>query len=118
FGGTLLGTSGLINAYRTAAAEAIQAAEIREKKVESQFELTFHYALMNDIMNSLKKLDVRVVEQEFGEGARLIIAIPRSAVSETFLRLKAMVAHVHLEEAALIEEINGLEIRRVPVNGE
>lgn len=118
FGGTLLGTSGLINAYRTAAAEAIKAGIILEKRIEARFELRFHYALMNDIMNSLKKLDLRIVEQDFGEGARLVVAIPKSAVEDTFLRFKAMVAKVHLEEAALLAEINGLEIRRVHVNGE
>ena len=54
FGGTLLGVPGLINAYKTAAAEAISAAEIVEKTVNDIYELKFDYLVMNDVMKLLK----------------------------------------------------------------
>ncbi|MCB0529283.1 MAG: YigZ family protein [Saprospiraceae bacterium] len=56
FGGTLLGTSGLINAYREAAAEALRHAEVEEKIIQDVFAFDFDYALMPDVMNEVKKL--------------------------------------------------------------
>lgn len=55
FGGTLLGVSGLINAYRSAAAEALSGAEIVEKQVTETWIITFPYRVMNDVMKVLKE---------------------------------------------------------------
>lgn len=54
FGGTLLGVPGLINAYRSAASEAIINAEIIECTVQDYYEITFPYVSMNDVMKILK----------------------------------------------------------------
>jgi uncharacterized YigZ family protein len=54
FGGTLLGVSGLINAYRTAAAEALSNATIIEKYLTEKWLLTFPYKSMNDVMRVLR----------------------------------------------------------------
>lgn len=54
FGGTLLGVSGLINAYRNAAQDAILQAEIIEKLVEKQLLIEFDYGVMNEVMKILK----------------------------------------------------------------
>lgn len=54
FGGTLLGVSGLINAYRSAAADAIGNAEIIEKYLTERYLVTFPYTSMNDLMKILK----------------------------------------------------------------
>ncbi|MFM8361153.1 MAG: IMPACT family protein, partial [Haliscomenobacter sp.] len=113
FGGTLLGAGGLVHAYRTAAAAALGNGAIVERVIEETFELAFHYALMNDVMYALKKTEARFVAQDFGDSARVTIAFPRARVAENFLRLKALVAKVHLEEAALLGDINGLQIKRV-----
>lgn len=117
FGGTLLGTSGLIHAYKTAAADALQKGTILEKLVEDHFLLEFHYALMNDVMHAVKKVELRILRQEFTDAAKLVVAIPRADVSDVFLHLKALIAHIHLEEAALLEEINGLTITKLEVSG-
>lgn len=66
FGGVKLGTSGLIEAYREAAREAIDAAEIVTKYVESRIEVLFTYAMMNDLMRIVKDMEPRVIEQEYG----------------------------------------------------
>lgn len=113
FGGTLLGAGGLVHAYKTAAATALGNGAIAERVIEETFELAFHYALMNDVMYALKKTEARFVAQDFGDSARVTIAFPRARVAENFLRLKALVAKVHLEEAALLGDINGLQIKRV-----
>lgn len=66
FGGVLLGTSGLINAYKEAAADAIANAQIEEKIVKSAIQLTFKYHQLNDIMRVVKEQDLEVSAQEFG----------------------------------------------------
>jgi uncharacterized YigZ family protein len=54
FGGTLLGVSGLINAYRSAASDAIDNAHIVEKTVKCVYRIDFPYLSMNDVMKVLK----------------------------------------------------------------
>ncbi len=110
FGGTLLGTSGLINAYRTSAADALSQAEIVEQVVEDVFLLKFDYALMSDVMNAVKKLELKILQQEFDLDGRLEIAIRLGVREETITRLKAAISKVSLEEAQGIETIDGLSI--------
>ena len=54
FGGVLLGASGLANAYKTAARDAIAHATIVERTIDIRYRLAFEYALMNDVMRVLK----------------------------------------------------------------
>lgn len=54
FGGTLLGVSGLINAYRNAALDAITQADIVEKVVEKRLKIEFDYGVMNEVMKIFK----------------------------------------------------------------
>jgi uncharacterized YigZ family protein len=66
FGGTLLGTSGLINAYRAAAADVIAHASIIEKYVYSVYRLKFDYLAMNQVMKLVKDYELDTCEQDFG----------------------------------------------------
>ena len=63
FGGTLLGTSGLIQAYKTSAAEAIAAATIEERIVEKTFVSKFGYQDLNAVMRIMKDFDLVIVNQ-------------------------------------------------------
>jgi len=111
FGGTKLGTSGLIQAYKASAAEALQQAEIVEKTIESVYQLTFHYALMNNLMGAIKKAGFQLLKQEFTDDSGLVeVAIRKSEADAALLQLKALTAGIHLEEAAMLEKIEGLEI--------
>ena len=65
FGGVLLGTGGLVVAYKSAAAEALQAAEILEKTVNIDFSIRFEFAFMNDVMKLVKSMDVHIVNQDY-----------------------------------------------------
>ena len=65
FGGTLLGVSGLINAYRNSAAEAINQAEIVEKLVEKWMLIEFDYTAMNEVMKILKDEKLPQVDPQF-----------------------------------------------------
>ncbi|NUO03793.1 MAG: YigZ family protein [Saprospiraceae bacterium] len=111
YGGTKLGTSGLIQAYKASAAEALQQAEIVEKTIESVFRLSFHYALMNNLMGAIKKTGFHLLSQAFTDDSGVVeVAIRKGEADGALLQLKALTAGIHLEEAALLEKIEGLEI--------
>lgn len=65
FGGTLLGVPGLINAYKTAAEDALKQATIIEKTVNDVYTISFDYLRMNDVMRTIKDDNLTVVEQSF-----------------------------------------------------
>lgn len=113
FGGTLLGTSGLIQAYRESAAAAFSAADLIERRVEEVYRLSFTYALMGKVMSAVESQHLQMIDQDFGETAWLELAIARSEVGPTLRRLKAAIAEVYLEEVDQLEHIDGLEIARV-----
>ena len=78
FGGVKLGTSGLIVAYREAAAEALSAATVIEKTIEETVTFTFPYMMMNSVMRVVKELNPRIVEQKYDETCIITLAIKRS----------------------------------------
>ncbi len=65
FGGILLGTSGLTNAYKQAAADVLSNAFTVEKIVETSIEINFDYLAMNDLMVLLKEFDIGIKESKF-----------------------------------------------------
>jgi uncharacterized YigZ family protein len=74
FGGTLLGASGLINAYRSAAFLAIENAEIIERTVMEFHEIIFPYERMNDVMKILKEENIEQSNQNFDLECRIRIS--------------------------------------------
>lgn len=110
FGGTKLGASGLINAYKQSAALALDAAEIVEKQVCDVYRIDFEYAIMGDVMSALKKVGLAVTKQHFEETAFLEVSIRQSEVEEQLLLFKAAVQQMSVEQAATIEKIEGLKI--------
>ncbi len=113
FGGTLLGTSGLINAYKTSAMLALDNAEINLKLRENYFKINFDYSLMSDVMNAAKKLKLNIKEQSFEEKAFLIVGIARSEAEAELLKFKALILKVSLEQVNEKTEIGGLKISPV-----
>lgn len=109
FGGTLLGASGLIQAYKEAAADALKQAQIVEKIIKSHFLLDFDYALMPDVMNAVKKLDLEIFSQDFSDRGRMEIGIRQSEAEPTLLKMKALLWKVSADEAATLEWPAGLE---------
>ncbi|UOO77015.1 IMPACT family protein [Neisseria sp. Dent CA1/247] len=76
FGGTLLGVPGLIHAYKTAAAEALQVAEVVEKNIEKTVWLRCDYPHLNDAIRIAKQHHAEVVAQDLQLDCRLTIRIP------------------------------------------
>ena len=78
FGGILLGASGLANAYKTAARDAIANAEIIEKTINVRYRLHFEYALMNDVMRIIKDFGLVPQAQDFNLDCRLEVEVRQS----------------------------------------
>jgi uncharacterized YigZ family protein len=76
FGGTLLGVPGLINAYKTATAAALQTAAIIEKDSTLNATLSFEYPAMNEVKYLLKKAEASILHQELMQDCKLLVAIP------------------------------------------
>lgn len=78
FGGIKLGTSGLIVAYRTAAAQAISEATIIEKTVDEDITVYFEYPLLNNVMHIIKKQSVEIISQQFDMDCKMQLRIRQS----------------------------------------
>ena len=78
FGGVLLGTSGLIIAYREAAAEALADSTIETRLIEEEISYTFTYPMMNDVMRIVKEMQPRIVSQSFNNTCEIRLAIRKS----------------------------------------
>ena len=75
FGGVKLGTSGLIVAYRTAANEALAAANKTQRLVEQQMTLIFTYDHMNLVMRMVKDLSPRIISQDYTDDGSVMMRI-------------------------------------------
>ena len=113
FGGTLLGTSGLITAYREAAATALREAVIIEKIVENSYRIKFGYDKMPDVMNAVKRLKINVLQQIFEESGTLIVSIRQSEAAQRLLEMRAEIMKISLEEAQNRENTEGVEIEQI-----
>ena len=88
FGGIKLGTSGLIGAYKTAAADAIANATIIEKTVDDDVTVFFEYPFLNDVMRIVKEEEPQVVEQMFEMDCKMTLRIRRSKMGRLRSRLE------------------------------
>lgn len=75
FGGVKLGTGGLVVAYRTAADEALAAADRTERLVEQEMELTYTYDYMNLAMRMVKDLGPRILSQDYADDGSVVMRI-------------------------------------------
>lgn len=91
FGGTLLGVSGLINAYKLAAADAIAQSEVVEHLIMHQYQLRFAYNLQNQVMHIIKDDELELIKAEYNLDCVLIVAIrlqKEASVIEKFLKIE------------------------------
>nr|WP_299202036.1 YigZ family protein [uncultured Brumimicrobium sp.] len=88
YGGTKLGVGGLINAYRTAAKEAIENGKIIQEVVKDRFELFFDYADMALIMDAVKESDASITKQIFENDCYLKIAIKIESTEALLAKLE------------------------------
>lgn len=93
YGGVNLGTGGLIVAYRSAAAAAINASCIVTREVEETVTYNFPYVMMNDVMRIVKEMKPRIISQDYDTTCIINLAIRRSEAG----RLKDRLAKLSFE---------------------
>ena len=84
FGGIKLGTSGLINAYKTAARDALDNAQIVEKTINEFYSLEFEYPLMNEVMRIMKEEDLVQLNPRFELDCYLEFSTRKNSASKIF----------------------------------
>lgn len=101
FGGTKLGVSGLINAYKTATHDALTNAEIITRTVDAIYSVTFGYTMMNDVMRLAKDLNLQLLEQQFDNTCIIRVRIRRSLEGEFLSRcskIEGLIADFEFED--------------------
>jgi uncharacterized YigZ family protein len=79
FGGTLLGIGGLINAYKNAAKNAIENAEIIEKQIQALFKLKFPYEILSNVLKILNDNKIDIIKQNFNVDCEIIAGVRLNA---------------------------------------
>ena len=90
YGGVNLGTSGLIVAYREAAADAISHATIETRQVEDIVKYSFAYPQMNDVMRIVKDMNPRIISQTYDNTCEIVLSIRKSEAEQLRNRLKSL----------------------------
>jgi uncharacterized YigZ family protein len=93
YGGVNLGTSGLIVAYREAAADALAHATIETRQVEEIVKYSFPYPQMNDVMRIVKDMNPRIVSQTYDNTCEIVLSIRKSEAEQ----LKSKLAKLSFE---------------------
>ena len=102
FGGIKLGTSGLIVAYKTAAAQALSEAQIIEKTVDEQVTVVFEYPFMNDIMRIVKEESPEILNQSYDMDCVMTLRIRKSQMPRLRIRLEKV------ETARISDDVTSL----------
>ena len=87
YGGVNLGTSGLIVAYREAAADAIAHATVEMRQVEELVKYSFSYPQMNDVMRIVKDMNPRIISQTYDNTCEIVLSIRKSEAQSLRHRL-------------------------------
>jgi len=86
FGGTKLGVSGLITAYKTASRDALETADIISLTVNDVYELSFEYPLMNEVMRVIKDEGLKVENQDFQISCKLVFHVRKNFSNRIYER--------------------------------
>ena len=84
FGGTKLGVSGLINAYRSSARLALESSIIEERTIDTFYQLNFEYDLMSKVLRIIKENSILIQDQKLEMNCELIIAVRKSNANKIF----------------------------------
>lgn len=90
YGGVNLGTGGLIVAYRTAAADALDHCKVFDKFINEVITFSFPYVMMNGVMRIIKEMEPQIVSQDFDNTCTITLSIRRSKADELRNKLNAL----------------------------
>jgi len=88
FGGTKLGTSGLINAYKCASADVLANAKMVQKTINNHYKVQFSYAVMNDVMRVIKEEEPDIINQQFDINCLMQLCVRQSKSSILIAKLE------------------------------
>lgn len=88
FGGTKLGVSGLIRAYKTATIEALNENSFVEKKVLDVYQVNFDYEQMNDVMKILKEDEINQIDQLFDLKCMVKFSVRKKYTNDVYERFR------------------------------
>ena len=90
FGGVLLGTGGLVVAYKEATSDALQQAEIIEKIVVSTIQIHFEYPLMNEVMRLIKEGSANIINQGYDQDCQMEISVRKMEYPALLVKLEKL----------------------------
>lgn len=99
FGGILLGTGGLVNAYKEAAVDALKNAEIVEKYEGKLISIEFPYLLSNEVSRLSKELDLHIESQNFDDKCSMMLSVSKDNYPKALNRLKSIYGLKVIEES-------------------
>jgi len=94
FGGILLGTGGLVVAYKEATADALNQTEIIEKTVDIRISISFDYVLMNDVMRVIKDVNAQITAQTYVNQCMMQLSIRKQDAELLSTKLKKILGLV------------------------
>lgn len=97
FGGSLLGVPGLIHAYKSASQLALQELDRSEHWVERDYEITFDYPVMSEVLRLLKSVEATIHRQEL----------------QLFCNIEAGIPLAHAEVVEKLTELRGVQVKAV-----
>ncbi len=112
FGGTKLGASGLISAYKSATKDALDNSSVIEKYITATYLLNFNYDHMGHILSVIKENNVDITQKSFDEECLITIEMRLSEEKAKILKLKAGILGISTDEAEAIAEIPYCKIQK------
>jgi uncharacterized YigZ family protein len=91
FGGTLLGIPGLVNAYKTVTALALQTTPVIQKAIEIKYLLQFDYTKMDEVMTIVKKYNCSMTDQRMELFCQMTIGVPKANHDLILLKFNSII---------------------------
>lgn len=110
FGGTKLGIPGLIEAYKTSTANAINTAIIVERNVLTKVLITLSYESFPSFLNYFKQHDIPVIEESYGDRASFIICLPKSTAKQNLIEILHQLSQMDFEDLEHYMSYLGIEV--------
>jgi len=104
FGGTKLGVAGLIEAYKTAAHDAVLNADIQEEFIYHILKLEFPYEELGNLMNCIAKSNFKIIDQSYEEEPYIKIAIRQSACDSNLLNLYSHLLNYTIDDLKVVND--------------
>lgn len=104
FGGTKLGVSGLIEAYKTSAKDAIQQTDIQEEYIIDQIRLDFDYEQLGSLMNVVAASPFKIIEQSYEENPFLVLTSRHSKTTDSLISVYSKLLGYDISDLDIVKD--------------